>query len=259
MSAWEKLKHLTSARIGLGRIGFSLPSHRILEFQRAHASARSAVWQTWDPQQLINELKNRGHDAILLSSKVKDRENYLRFPNKGRLISDESKEILQQMQYQKLTDLVFVISDGLSALAVQNHFLPLWNEVHPLLLKNFPELNYKIVVVPFGRVAISDEIGENLKAQMSVIFLGERPGLNSPDSLGIYMTYKPTVGNSDAQRNCISNVRTPGGLNYQHAAIKLIYLMKESLRLQLSGVNLKDDFQHVVEKKTGRHLYRPVE
>jgi ethanolamine ammonia-lyase small subunit len=237
MSSWDKLKLLTPARVGLGRIGSSLPTHRVLEFQRAHAAARSAVWLAWDHQHLQNEFQKIGERPQLLASNVSDRETYLRFPSHGRQLSDASKEILKTQK----AEFAFIVSDGLSALAVQNHMIPLWKELAPQLQKTFPELTYKIIFVPFGRVAISDPIGELLGAKISVIFIGERPGLNSPDSLGIYLTFNPASGNSDAHRNCISNVRTPNGLSYPHASLKLLYLMNESLRRQLSGVNLKDD------------------
>lgn len=237
MSAWDKLKLLTTARVGLGRIGSALPTQRVLEFQRAHASARSAVWLEWDYQGLQKELQALGEAPQILSSKVKDRESYLRFPNRGRELDVANAALLSSPKI----DIAFIISDGLSALAIQNHLVPLWKELAPLLRETFPEMSYNMNLVPYARVAISDPIGLSLGAKLSVIFIGERPGLNSPDSLGIYLTFHPAIGNSDAQRNCISNVRTPHGLSYSHAALKLIYLTKESLRLQLSGVNLKDD------------------
>jgi ethanolamine ammonia-lyase small subunit len=234
---WSKLKEFTSARVGLGRVGFSLPTQKVLEFQRAHSAARNAVWCVWDYQTLINDLIEQGETPIQLSTEVHDRETYLRFPNKGRLLSSDSCEALRESS----TDIAFIVSDGLSALAVTKHFLPLWNLLKVSLSSVFPELTYRLFLVPYSRVAIADPIGEQVKAKLSVIFIGERPGLNSADSLGIYMTYSPMSGNSDAQRNCISNVREPLGMSYRHASAKLEYLMRESLRLQLSGVNLKDE------------------
>lgn len=237
MSAWDKLKLLTSARVGLGRTGASLPTQRILEFQRAHSAARSAVWRPWNFLELQNQLRTKGESPIILSSALSDRESYLRFPNKGRQLSSTSQELLRDCQ----TDLAFVISDGLSALAIDEHFFNFWETFKPLLLQALPELQSQLFLAPFSRVALADDIGERTRAQLSVIFIGERPGLNSPDSMGIYLTFKPQRGCSDAERNCISNVREPLGMTYHHAAHKLIYLMKESLRLQLSGVHLKDE------------------
>lgn len=237
MKAWDKLKMLTSARVGLGRTGASLPTQQILEFQRAHSAARNAVWLPWNVSELEQQLRSQGESPLLLTSALADRESYLRFPNKGRQLSGPSQELLKNCQ----TDLALVVSDGLSALAIDKHFLKFWECFKPLQQETFPELNYKLFLVPFARVALADEVGERSGAQLSVIFIGERPGLNSPDSMGIYLTFKPQRSNSDAQRNCISNVREPLGMSYPHAAHKLIYLMKESLRLQLSGVHLKDE------------------
>lgn len=237
MSSWDELKKFTSARVGLGRVGSSLKTINVLAFQRAHAAARSAVWLDWDHLQLKLMLEQIGENPITMKSEASHREIYLRFPNYGRTL----KKSIDVSLITESFDIVFIISDGLSALAIQNQFLGFWNKFFPIYKESFPELKYKIILVPFGRVAVGDEIGELYKAKLSVIFIGERPGLNSPDSLGIYLTFNPIKGNNDSQRNCISNVRDPQGLNFQIAANKLIYLMKESFRLQLSGVNLKDE------------------
>jgi ethanolamine ammonia-lyase small subunit len=260
MSNWDHLKKFTSARVGLGRAGHAQPTKMILEFQRAHAEARNAVLQSWDYSEILTQLP----EALVVASQAKHREDYLKFPNKGRALNADSRTLLTQAASKKTASItasasnpsafnptsnptnesdtvVFIVSDGLSANAIRQHFLKLWDHFSKTFQINFPELRTKIVVVPFGRVAISDEIGEIFKAKMSVIFIGERPGLNSSDSLGIYMTYHPKTGNSDAQRNCISNVRPPEGLSYEAASLKLNYLIQESLRRQLSGVQLKDE------------------
>jgi ethanolamine ammonia-lyase small subunit len=239
---WDQMRTMTSARVGLGRKGSSLPTQRVLEFQRAHAAARTAVWYPWNQEALQKNLEAMNEKVLILKSCAENRETFLRFPNLGRTLHEQSVKAL----VGKKTDLVFVVSDGLSALAIEKHFASLWKEFKKNLQQDFSELSYQIVFVPFGRVAVADTVGESLKAQLSVIFIGERPGLNSPDSLGIYMTFHPHKGNTDAQRNCISNVRTPLGMSYQQAADKLIYLMRESLRLKISGVELKDE-QQVLE------------
>ena len=100
--------------------------------------------------------------------------------------------------------------------------------------------NVTVIVANQARVALGDQIGEILHAQAVVVLVGERPGLSSPDSLGIYLTWAPRIGRTDADRNCISNVR-PEGLPYREAAKRLVYLLSEARRLQLSGVALKDD------------------
>lgn len=248
MNPWEKLRSLTNARVGLGRVGSSLPTKHVLAFQRAHAAARSAVWLTWETEPLQKHLEiNFNENPQALKSQATDRDLFLRFPNKGRSLSLESQTILSNQS----VDIAFIVSDGLSALAIQNHFLPLWNEFAPAFRQTFPELKYQIFLVPFGRVAIGDDIGGILGARLSVIFIGERPGLNSPDSLGLYLTFHPKPGRTDAERNCISNIRGTLGLDYGLATVKLLYLMKESLRLQLSGVDLKED---LLPDPVGFHL-----
>lgn len=239
---WEKkYTHLTKARVGLGRNGASLPTKQILDFQRAHAEARNAVLKIWDYKILINSLNAQlEKNVILLSTQATNRELYLKFPNKGKNLSKESLDFLNQRKKIK-TDICFIISDGLSSLAIEKNFLGLWNIFKVAFRNSFPDLKYQIIIAPFGRVALSDEIGEILKTQLSIIFIGERPGLNSADSLGIYLTYNPKKGNTDAQRNCISNVRPPDGLSFDLTTLKLVYLIQESLRMKLSGIKIKDE------------------
>ena len=263
---WDQIKQWTSARVGLGRTGHSLTTQAVLDFQRAHAEARNSVLQSWDDSALIKKLKNLNYEPIVVSTQALDRETYLKFPNKGRRLSLESGAKLADLASSpslanfaslatgsEAPSIAFIVSDGLSCMAIENHFINLWQE----LMKNstdnfektFPKFKIHLVIAPFGRVALSDDIGQILKAQMSVIFIGERPGLNSADSLGIYLTYDPKLGNTDANRNCISNVRPPAGLSYALAAAKLNYLMQESLKRQISGVELKEESLPLIQNK----------
>ena len=134
-----------------------------------------------------------------------------------------------------------VVADGLSALAVHKHTAPFLARLEEQTHAEGWSLS-PVILVEQGRVAVADEIGQLLGAKMVVILIGERPGLSSPDSLGLYFTYNPKVGLTDAYRNCISNVRLEG-LSYGMAAHRLLYLMREACRRQLSGVNLKDEAQ----------------
>jgi ethanolamine ammonia-lyase small subunit len=226
----RRLRDFTPARVALGRAGPSVPTRELLDFQLAHARARDAVQQELDARGLLAEL---GSGAVLLSSAAPDRVTYLRRPDLGRRLSDESRGRLEKSEY----DAAFVVVDGLSALAVQRHAALLLGAVMPGLegWKLAP-----ITVVERGRVAIGDEIGEALGAALSVVLIGERPGLSSPDSMGVYLTWHPHVGATDAERNCISNIR-PEGLGYDLAAHKLVFLMNESRRRKLSGVRLKEE------------------
>lgn len=237
------LRGLTSARIALGRTGCSLPSAAQLDFQFAHAQARDAVHLALDHAALRAQLTARERPSLLLHSAASDRATYLQRPDLGRRLHPDSAQQLREHAIASADagcfDLVIVIADGLSALAVQRHSLPLLMRVEELALAEGWSLA-PVVLVEQARVAVGDEIGELLGAKMVVMLIGERPGLSSPDSLGVYFTYGPRVGLTDAYRNCISNVRLQG-LSYAMAAHRLLYLMREACRRQLSGVNLKDE------------------
>ncbi len=238
---WAHLRQHTPARIALGRAGASLPTEAQLDFQFAHAQARDAVHLTLDTEALAMQLEQRGHRVLQLHSAATDRDIYLQRPDLGRRLSDESAERVDAhaQQHGAGYDLAIVIADGLSALAVQRHALPLLQRIEEQIEKDGWSLA-PISLVQQSRVALGDEVGERLKAKMVVMLLGERPGLSSPDSLGLYFTYAPKVGRTDADRNCISNIRLEG-LSYNLAAHRLIHLMREACRRQLSGVNLKDE------------------
>lgn len=241
MNLWLDLKKHTQARIGLNRSGHSVSTDELLDFQLAHALARDAVHEMWNLDHIEKKLKAIGEKPLTALSGVTAREPYLKFPNLGRILNKESEGLLKKYGQKNETDAVFIVTDGLSPRAINSHLLPFWKTFKPHLKERLPKLKMTIVLVPFGRVALSDAIGKALKAKMSVMLVGERPGLSSSDSLAIYLTYAPKLGNSDANRNCISNVHPPEGLDYLPAAEKLLFLMNESLRLKLSGVCLKEE------------------
>ncbi len=240
---WLELRRLTPARIALGRTGTSLPTSAQLDFQFAHAQARDAVHLPFDHAGLSAQLSERGRDSLLLHSAATDRNSYLQRPDLGRKLSDASAQTLRDYAsaHPGGFDLAIVVADGLSALAVHRHTLPFLTRLEEQMSADGWSLA-PVVLVEQGRVAIGDEIGQLLGAKMVVMLIGERPGLSSPDSLGLYFTYNPKVGLTDAYRNCISNVRLEG-LSYGMAAHRLLYLMREACRRQLSGVNLKDEAQ----------------
>jgi ethanolamine ammonia-lyase small subunit len=227
-----RLRDFTTARVALGRAGNSIPTRELLDFQLAHAKARDAVHTALDGRALALEL---GVSSITVHSAALDRMMYLRRPDLGRKLSDESRRMLKNARGEY--DAVFVIADGLSALAIHRHAAALLQTVLPQLhhWKLAP-----IVIAEQGRVAIGDEIGQELGAALAVVLIGERPGLSSPDSLGIYLTWNPHPGLTDAERNCISNIRSEG-LTYAAAAFKLLFLMNEACRRKLSGIALKED------------------
>jgi ethanolamine ammonia-lyase small subunit len=252
---WLELRRLTPARIALGRTGTSLPTRAQLDFQFAHAQARDAVHLPFDHAGLSAQLAERQRDSLLLHSAATDRNSYLQRPDLGRKLSDQSAQALREyaLAHPGGVDLVMVVADGLSALAVHRHTLPFISRLEEQMTADEWSIA-PVVLVEQGRVAVGDEIGQLLGAKMVVMLIGERPGLSSPDSLGLYFTYNPKVGLTDAYRNCISNVRLEG-LSYGMAAHRLLYLMREACRRQLSGVNLKDEAQvQTLESEAGADM-----
>jgi ethanolamine ammonia-lyase small subunit len=243
---WDALKRFTDARIALGRAGHSLPTAPHLEFQLAHAQARDAVHLPFDQLGIAQTLEAVGLPTLQLHSAAPDRNTYLQRPDLGRQLDHASREILRNWRasapHGVRHDLAFVVADGLSARAINEHAVPLLSAVLALL-RNDTALAWSIAPVALvqqGRVAIGDAVSELLQADMVVVLIGERPGLSSPDSLGIYLSWAPKVGLNDAQRNCISNVR-PAGLPVESAAAKLHYLLARARSQRLTGIGLKDE------------------
>ncbi|MFM9912993.1 MAG: ethanolamine ammonia-lyase subunit EutC [Methylophilaceae bacterium] len=239
--AWGHLKQYTQARISLGRAGSSLPTQEILNFGAAHALARDAVHTHFESAQLAQSLETAGFTTLQVQSRAPDRHTYLLRPDMGRSLSEPSANQLIDHP-EKEFDLLLVVGDGLSSLAVHNHSQVLLESVRSIV-PNTWRLS-PVVLASQARVAISDEIGAALKAKVVAMLVGERPGLSSPDSLGVYITYAPKPGRHDGERNCISNIR-PEGLSYRDAAKKIVWLVNEAMRLGLSGVGLKDESEMV--------------
>ena len=240
---WQNLRRYTTARIAQGRSGASLPTKPMLAFQLAHAQARDAVHVVFDANCIYAVVGDSQLEVLRVHSAATDRDIYLRRPDLGRRLDAASRQQLAQRPAPATPyDIAFVIADGLSALAVHQHAVPVFKLVRQALL----QVGWRIaplVLAEQARVALGDEIGELLGAAQLAILIGERPGLSSADSLGIYLTYSPQVGRHDAERNCISNIR-PGGLDYEQAAHKLVWLACEAHRRQLTGVALKDESEH---------------
>lgn len=243
-NSWAPLKRFTDARIGLGRAGNSLPTRRMLEFQMDHANARDAVHIPLDTDALVDALPD-GLNHAMLSSQASDRATYLQRPDLGRTLSEDSGHVLASLCSEREAgfDAVIVVCDGLSSTAVQAHAAAMVEK----LCVEFEQRHIKlapICIVQQGRVGIGDDIAQKLGAEKSIVLIGERPGLSSPDSLGLYYTFKPEVGLQDSSRNCISNIR-PAGLSFDEATDKLLWLMLESDKLGESGVNLKDESEAI--------------
>jgi ethanolamine ammonia-lyase small subunit len=234
---WVHLRRHTAARLALGRTGGSLPTRALLAFAHDHALARDAVHAPFDSEALALELGKLHEPVLALTSAAPDRATYLRRPDLGRRLSAESHRHLAGLGLGPF-DLVVLVSDGLSAQAAHRQSAPLLTALLPLLRDAGFRLG-PLGVVRHGRVALQDEIGALLQARLALMLLGERPGLGTPDSLGAYLTYDPRPGRTDAERNCISNIRA-AGLPPALAAGKIAALLIACRRRQLSGVGLKE-------------------
>lgn len=235
----RELQRVTSARIGLPRAGASIATREMLQFDLDHARARDAVHLPLDVAALDAALRQLGLEALAVNSAAGDRTRYLQRPDLGRRLDDISRDRVQAASGEGAPDLALVVGDGLSARAIHENAVPLLAALLPLV-KARGWRTAPLVVAEQARVALADEIGELFSARLAVILIGERPGLSAADSLGIYLTYAPRRGCTDAQRNCISNVRA-GGLDCSEAATLLDNLIASAFAKGLSGVELKDD------------------
>jgi ethanolamine ammonia-lyase small subunit len=243
---------LTTARLSLGLTEPTLSTSEHLRFQLDHALARDAVHAALDVPLLERGLRERGLAPLTLRSAARNRAEYLRRPDLGRTLHPDSIEAVKSATHSgapcldsetwegaatnpKEPHILFILADGLSALALERHALPLLDATLPLITNYSP----RITIATNARVALADHIGPLLNAQLTVLFIGERPGLSSPDSLGVYLTWQPRPGRTDAERNCISNIRTEG-LSYAEAAYRVAHYIAEARRLQTTGIALKD-------------------
>ena len=243
---WIDLRRFTQARIALGRAGHAIPTQALLDFQLAHAQARDAVHFPWNVNDFAGRVRELGEEVLILDTPVSSRSEYLRRPDLGRVLTDTARDRLKNVN-AAATEVALIVTNGLSSTAVERHGIALLQAI----VAGCKARQFRIapvVLVANGRVALADDIGYALAAQVAVIIVGERPGLSAADSLGIYLTFAPRTGNTDAERNCISNIRPPEGLGYQAAAAKLLYLTGEALRRGISGVALKDGMADVLNE-----------
>ncbi|SOD80305.1 ethanolamine ammonia-lyase subunit EutC [Spirosoma fluviale] len=235
---WEPLKAFTNARIALGKTGVSIPLNESLQFRLAHAHAKDAVYSQLNVPELQAILEKTGLPVYCLKSAAENRDIYLQRPDFGRLLNPSSAETLQKLNSPP-ADVCLIIADGLSATAIMKNAGP----VVQLLVDKVKQAGFSLaplLIIEQGRVAITDAVGEWLRPRLAIIFIGERPGLSSFDSMGAYITYAPQPGLTDERRNCMSNIREQG-LPPELAVDKLMYLIQTAFRMQLTGVALKDN------------------
>jgi ethanolamine ammonia-lyase small subunit len=252
---WEMLRGATAARIALGRAGGSLPTCEWLRFKSAHAAARDAVHCVFNAERLASEVAALGVEVVIVDSAAPDRHTFLVRPDLGRRLDERSRYTIQELVVSEPVDLAIVVSDGLSAISVHRQVPPLLE----VLLSKLQSDQWRlapIIIARFGRVALEDEVGHLLRTQLALSLIGERPGLGSPDSLGAYLVHGPRIGNTDADRNCVSNIR-PEGLPHAAAAETIHYLLSEARRRRLSGVQLKD--QRALRKGEAPFAMLPAE
>jgi len=236
---WHSLRSFTHARIALGRAGAALPVAEALQFRLAHAHARDAVYSILDTDTLRATLETQGHTVAWVQSQAHHREEYLKRPDLGRILNFTSRTAIQQLTTTPTAQIAIILADGLSATAINNHALP----VLTILLKKFEDAALTlapVILATQSRVALADEIGELLNVKLSIILIGERPGLSSPESMGAYLTFNPRSGLTDEARNCISNIH-PQGLPYAAAADTIFYLARTAFSRELTGIALKDE------------------
>lgn len=236
--AWKALNQFTDARIALGRSGASLPTAEVLKFGLAHAQARDAIHQPFDSEKLADELDALGLETLTVHSQATDRHVFLNRPDLGRRLDEESRDRLLSRRASP-HDVLLVVGDGLSSHAVHRQATPLIGALLPFLT-TLGLTAGPMVLAHQSRVALGDEIGECLNSKAVAILIGERPGLSSPDSLGVYLTWHPQRERIESERNCISNIR-PEGLGYDAAAFKLAWLLEQAFLRRLTGVALKDE------------------
>ena len=222
------LRQFTNARVGLERVGDAVTTESLLEFRMAHAKARDAVDLELDKHSIATELAMLDCESILLTTQARNRKEFILRPDLGRKLSDKSTQMLETAALQ--IPVVYCLADGLSAAALHRHAVNLLRELKP---------SSPVMIIEQARVAIGDSVGFLVQAELCVLLIGERPGLSSPDSLSVYITYRPHPGCSDSQRNCISNIHD-NGLSYALAARRTEYLIQQARQLKLTGVALKE-------------------
>lgn len=228
------LKQFTNARVALRTSGVSLCTEELLALKLAHARAVDAVWTDWNRIKISDELKLVGIESLLVDSEASNRIHYVQNPQSGCIVNGQSQSTIQSLKYENAISIV--LADGLSPIAAQEQ----GSKIIACLMENLRSLAmsiHPVFICNNGRVAIGDSIGEIAKSKIAIVIIGERPGLTTPQSLGIYITLNPRSTSTNANRNCISNIH-PEGLSIEQASNECKQLIEKMLTHNISGYQL---------------------
>jgi ethanolamine ammonia-lyase small subunit len=232
----RKIRARTPARIFVER-GAAYSTQMALELRSAHASAVDAVWTEFDLQKDFPPEFAARWGLFQVSSSAESKSQFLLRPDLGRTLSESAKNLIAQ-RCPKAPNIQIIIGDGLSSAAVSAQ-VPI---LFPLLQQEFRNRGWSVgqsFVVRYSRVGIMNAIGDLLSPRAIVLLIGERPGLATAESLSAYMAYAPCSGQTDANRNLISNIHARG-VRAEDAADRITHLAEQMMTLKRSGTTVKE-------------------
>jgi ethanolamine ammonia-lyase small subunit len=233
----RKIRARTPARIFVER-GAAYSTKMSLELRSAHASAVDAVWTECDLQKDLPPEFVARWGLFQISSRAETKSQYLLRPDLGRSLSDSAKSLIAQ-RCSKAPDIQIVIGDGLSSAAVRAQVPSLFQLLEQRLRIRGWSIGQSFFV-RYARVGIMNDVGDLLSPRVIVLLIGERPGLATAESLSAYMAYAPRSGQTDADRNLVSNIHARG-VSAENAADRITNLATQMLALKRSGTTLKEE------------------
>lgn len=226
----RRLKKKTLARICVGRAGDRYKTETMLRFRADHAVAMDAVWSS------VNEKVVDDLDFIKVQTLVRNKDEYLTRPDLGRRFSDQTMSFIKENCTHN-PDVQIIAADGLSSPAIDRNI----SDIYPVIVDGLTAKGYTIgtpVFVRFGRVATMDKISEALSARITILLVGERPGLATGESMGCYMAYEASSQKPESQRTVVSNIHKNGTPPVE-AGAHIVSIVEIMMDKKLSGVELK--------------------
>lgn len=226
----RRLKQTTNARLGIGRAGDRFKTETLLKFRADHAIAQDAVWTDID-ETLIDEM-----GFYKVQTLVKDKEEYVRRPDRGRIFSAETMAAIERDCIHD-PDVQIIVADGLSGFAINANL----RDIYAIMMDGFEEKGYRVgtpIFVRYSRVATMDKISEALGAKVTIQLIGERPGLATGESMSVYMAYEASSEKPESQRTVVSNIYAHG-IPPLEAGAQVVHLTEILMREKKSGVELK--------------------